>query len=38
MSNAVSENQFNPRPPLSPEVEAQSQMIARLLFDIIRDY
>lgn len=38
MSNAVSDTQSNPRPPLSPEVEAHMQMIARLLFDIIRDY
>ena len=38
MSNAASDTQPNPRPPLSSEVEAHMQMIARLLFDIIRDY
>ena len=38
MSNILSDTQSNPRPPHSPEVEAHMQMIARLLFDIIRDY
>ena len=38
MSNAASDTQSNPRPPLSPDVEAHMQKIARLWFDILRDY